>query len=349
MGITAPEAMLGGSVLSGIMGMGAAGNAASTQAAAANQASQNQLTATNNSNALQYQMLQQSLQNSSPYMQGGQQAYSALMGAMGLGAPTAGQSGGQSSGQSGGNGSYTNAAGQTVNAAGGTTNPNSMFPTSNYGATQGQLNSANGLYSGALTQQFTPSSLNLSPAYQFQLSQGEQALQASGAATGMLQTGQGLKNINDYAQNSASTAYQNAFNNFQTNQNNLYNRLSGLVTPGANATAGANSAMQSTGANIAQNTMSGVSASNNYLTSGAAANAAGQMGTANALSGAATGGVNSWMGNQIMTNYLNGNNGVSPATPYNTVNMSGFQSPTQPLNYNNYGSTPNTGSITGDY
>ena len=344
MGITAPEAILGSSVFSGLMGANASQNAASSQSAAAQAASQAQLAATQNTNQLQYSMLQQSLQNSSPYMQGGQQAYSALMGAMGLGAPTA-QTGNMAGGSPAA--TYTNAAGQTVNAAGGnTSNP---YSTQNYGATQGQLNSANGLYSGALTQQFTPSSLNLSPAYQFQLQQGEQALQAAGAATGMLQTGQGLKNINDYAQNSASTAYQNAFNNFQTNQNNLYNRLSGLVTPGANATAGANSAMQSTGANIAQNTMSGVSASNNYLTSGAAANAAGQMGTANALSGAATGGVNSWMGNQIMTNYLNGNNGVSPATPYNTVNMSGFQSPTQPLNYNNYGSTPNTGSITGDY
>ena len=346
MGITAPEAMLGGSVLSGVMGMSASGNAASTQAAAANQASQNQLTATNNSNALQYQMLQQSLQNSSPYMQGGQQAYSALMGAMGLGAPSAGQSGGQG-GAAGGNGSYTNAAGQTVNAAGGTTtNPNSMFPTSNYGATQGQLNSANGLYSGALTQQFTPSSLNLSPAYQFQLSQGEQALQAAGAATGQLQTGQGLKNINDYAQNSASTAYQNAFNNFQTNQNNLYNRLSGLVTPGANATSGANSAMQSTGANIANTTMSGTSAANNYLTSGAAASAAGQVGMANALTGAVNSGTNSWMGNQYLSNM--NNNGVSAATPYNTVNMSGFQSPTAPYSYGGGGGGTPMSGVLGD-
>ena len=344
MGITAPEAILGSSVFSGLMGANASQNAASTQAAAATQASQNALAATQNSNQLQYSMLQQGLQNSSPYMQGGQEAYSALMGAMGLGAPTA-----QTGNMAGGTPAttYTNAAGQTVNATGGTTaNP---YSTQNYGASQGQLNSANGLYSGALTQQFTPSSLNLSPAYQFQLQQGQQALNAAGAATGMLQTGQGIKNVENYTQNQANTAYQSAFNNFQTNQNNLYNRLSGLVTPGANATQGANSAMQSTGANMANTTMSGTSAANNYLTGAAAANAAGTMGTANALSGAATNGVNSWMGNQMMTNYLNGNNGVSAATPYNTVNMTGFQNTQTPLTYGNYGTTPSTGSLTGDY
>ncbi len=59
--------------------------------------------------------------------------------------------------------------------------------------------------------------------------------------------------------------------------------------------------------------MSGTNASNNYLTSGAAASAAGTVGSANALSGAFNSGINNWMGSQYL-NGLTGNPAVgSPA------------------------------------
>lgn len=84
---------------------------------------------------------------------------------------------------------------------------------------------------------------NLSPNYQFQLQQGLGAVQNSAAAKGGLVGGNALKAINDYAQNFAGNAYQNAFNNYTANQTNIYNRLAGIS--GLGQQAGMNS---STGA-----------------------------------------------------------------------------------------------------
>ena len=64
-------AIVGGSIVSGIIGSNASQGAANTQAAAADTASNNTLAATQQSNALQYQMYLQNLANQSPYMQGG--------------------------------------------------------------------------------------------------------------------------------------------------------------------------------------------------------------------------------------------------------------------------------------
>ena len=83
-------AVVVGGVASAAIGASAAQSAADTQAAAAQNAAQASLQATNNSNALQWEMYQQQLINQSPYMQGGQEAYAALLGGMGLGVPQAG-------------------------------------------------------------------------------------------------------------------------------------------------------------------------------------------------------------------------------------------------------------------
>jgi len=197
----------------------------------------------------------------------------------------------------------------------GSSTPYTSAGVTNYGASQSQLNAASNAFSGQLGHQFGASDLtgNLAPNYQFQLNQGEQALKASMAATGQLQTGQGLKNINDYAQNSASSAYQNAFNNYNTNQNNLYNRLQGLISPGSSAATSAGAAGTAAGAGIANTTQAGTAASNNYLTSGAAANAAGTVGGYNALGGAISSGLTGYVnsqntGNPYASQGFNGNN-----------------------------------------
>jgi hypothetical protein len=109
------------------------------------------------------------------------------------------------------------------------------------------------------TQQFTaPTAAEAAatPGYQFQLQQGENALQNSAAARGGLLSGGTLADLNNYAQGIASTNYQNTFNNaltqyqnsyqtFLNNQNNTYQRLAqqqgvglGAATGGANLIAG---------------------------------------------------------------------------------------------------------------
>lgn len=139
---------------------------------------------------------------------------------------------------------------------------------------------------GSLTHQFGAADLNsnLAPNYQFQLQQGLGATQNAANASGF--SGNALKGINDYAQNYAGNAYQQAFNNYTANQTNTYNRLSNLAGLGQTAN-------QTTATSGTANTAN----ANNYLTGGAAAGAAGIVGGANAI--------NNGIGNYQGWNYLN--------------------------------------------
>jgi hypothetical protein len=94
--------------------------------------------------------------------------------------------------------------------------------------------SAGGAGYGSLTAAFTPQDYlnNQDPGYQFQLQQGTQALRnASAAGSGAL-SGAALKDLIGYNQDYAKTGYQSAFDRFNTQNNNIYSRLSGLATLG---------------------------------------------------------------------------------------------------------------------
>lgn len=168
---------------------------------------------------------------------------------------------------------------------------------------------------GSLQHQFNASDLNanMAPNYQFMLNQGLQGLQASAAARGGLLTGQGAKDIANYTTNAAQSGYQQAYQNYVTNQTNQYNRLSEIAGLGQNAAAGVGNAGVQTGAGIAGTTMAGTSAANNYLTSGAAAQAAGQIGSSNAWTGALSSGINQYTTLQGL-NGANQQGGYSPST-----------------------------------
>ena len=87
------------------------------------------------------------------------------------------------------------------------------------------------------THQFNASDLNsnLAPNYQFQLDQGLGATKnAANLQTGLV-SGNAMKGVNDYAQNFAGNAYQNAFNNYNANQTNIFNRLSSIAGYGQTA------------------------------------------------------------------------------------------------------------------
>ena len=77
---------------------------------------------------------------------------------------------------------------------------------------------------------------HLAPNYQFQLQEG---LRATNNAMNLQSgwSGNTLRGINDYAQNYAGGAYQNAFNNYQAQQNNIFNRLANIAGLGQTATA----------------------------------------------------------------------------------------------------------------
>ena len=127
----------------------------------------------------------------------------------------------------------------------------------------------------------TMGQLEQTPGYQFTLQQGNKALDNAMAAKGLNLSGAQLKGLDAYNTGLASQTfqqqYQNALNNFNTNYGQAadqYNRAAGLVGLGQNAAAGVGNAGLQTASNIGNN-----------ITSGANARAAGQMGSANALSG----------------------------------------------------------------
>lgn len=161
------------------------------------------------------------------------------------------------------------------------------------------------------TQQFTaPTAAQAAqtPGYQFQLQQGLSAAQNSAAGQGSLLSGRTLADLNNYAQGTASTNYQNTFNNaltqynsayntFLNNQNNQYSRLMGLSGQGLTAAQGEGGLLSNLGGDIAS------------LTAGqGAAQAAGTIGSANAWSNALGGVGNSVMGGMT----LGALNGSSP-------------------------------------
>lgn len=76
------------------------------------------------------------------------------------------------------------------------------------------------------------------PGYAFQLQQGNQALQNSAAAGSGALSGAALKDLMKYNQDYAGTAYNDSFNRYQTQQGNIFNRLSSLAQLGQNAAAG---------------------------------------------------------------------------------------------------------------
>ena len=129
---------------------------------------------------------------------------------------------------------------------------------------------------GYLTQQFNPTQQQLEqyPGYQFAQQQGQQAtLNADTPGQGAM-SGAALKDLTSFATNTAATNYGNYFNQFQTQQNNIFNRLSGLTTIGQNAASNVGTAGSQLGTGVAQ-----------AQAAAGGSQAAGTVGTANALSG----------------------------------------------------------------
>ena len=137
---------------------------------------------------------------------------------------------------------------------------------------------------GQGTQTFNASDLNanMAPNYAFQLQQGQQQLDRSGLGQGNA-SGNFFAGAQNFTQGTAAGAYQQAYNNFNANQTNIYNRLSGLAGLGqasANTTAQAGSAA---GQGMASTTL----ASGAYTASGinGAGNSLASLGYLNALNG----------------------------------------------------------------
>ena len=126
----------------------------------------------------------------------------------------------------------------------------------------------------ALTQTFQPTmnQLAATPGYQFTLQQGQ--LAAQNQLAGTQPGGAALKAGINYSEGLASTTFQQQFQNYLAQNQQIYSMLSGAASLGENAAA-------NTG-NLSQQTANAVS---NLTTGAGAAQAAGTLGSANAITG----------------------------------------------------------------
>lgn len=123
-------------------------------------------------------------------------------------------------------------------------------------------------------QKFGMSQFQQDPGYAFRLSEGQKALDRSAAARGGLISGAALKAAGRYGQDMASQEYQNAFNRYQIERNAQLAPLQSLAGVG-----------QTTAAQLGQTGAANAANVGNLITGGAAAQAAGQVGQANAITG----------------------------------------------------------------
>jgi hypothetical protein len=128
---------------------------------------------------------------------------------------------------------------------------------------------------GKFARPFGMSDFQADPGYAFRLSEGMKALEASRAAKGGLLSGATGKALQRYGQEMGSQEYGSAFNRFQTERANRLNPLAGLMASGQAAAAGQ-----------AANAGNYATTAGNLTTSIGAAQAAGQVGMTNALTGA---------------------------------------------------------------
>jgi hypothetical protein len=233
------------------------------------------------------------------------------------------------------NPTITNAAAAGANQvlAAGQTGVTGLSPYTTAGSTAANALATDLLPGGQLNTPFTAATMaTMSPGYQFQLQQGTSAMNRQAAAAGLSGSGGTMKALDQYNQNFAGTAYNNAFNQYTAQNQNLFANLNSQAQQGqaASTTAanlGVGTAEYGAGMNYAaanttaQNTLSAA----NYL-----ANT--QIGAGNAQAQGDTGAANQWNG-MLGGIGTAGNNMLALGMPYTG-------SPTQNWSFANMGFGP---------
>ena len=194
---------------------------------------------------------------------------------------------------------------------------------------------------GYFSKQFGPQDLqsNLAPNYQFMLGQG------LGAVNQQMNVAGGGSNITQgatkFAEDYASNAYQQAFNNFQTQRTGIYNTLAGIAGIGQTANAqniaagsqyssalgnlysplvnAQTQTSQNLGSGITGLATGGAAAGAAGITGAAQAGASGQVGSANALAGGLSSAGQTYALSQLLAPKVAAAN--TPAGATNTYNQ----------------------------
>lgn len=157
--------------------------------------------------------------------------------------------------------------------------------------------------SGYLTKQFGPEDFtaNLDPGYAFRLKMGQEQAQRQANQAGGAIGGNALAGLQDYTQGSASQEYANTFNRFQTQRGNIYNTLASIAGLGQTSLGQTGVAGTAAGANIGQ-----------AISNAGSAAAAGQIGSANALSGGIQGAANQYYLSNLLKSQNANNSTYTP-------------------------------------
>lgn len=232
--------------------------------------SRTQANAARDASDVQQQMFNRTRADLAPWMQGGQLALGELETLLGLGGPGMPSNVG---GAAPGGGPNIGGTMDITNAGRFTMPPGPRFGADiPAGPTGGNPNDPN---FGLLTRPFGLDQFQASPAYQFNLQEGQKAIDKAAAARGNFYAPATLQDTARFSQGLASNEFQNAFSNYQTNMGNIWNRLYSLSSGGQNAAARLGGFGTTVGSELGSNI---IGAGN--------AQAAGQMGVFNAVGGA---------------------------------------------------------------
>ena len=143
---------------------------------------------------------------------------------------------------------------------------------------------------GQYSRPFTMADYQQDPGYQFRLTEGMKALERTAAARGGLLSGATLKAAQRYGQDAASSEYQNAYNRFYNDRNQMLNPLQSLAGVGQTS---ANQLGQ-----VGQN-YAGAVGNNNMM--GAQARGSAYVGGANAING----GIGQYLNYQNQQDWMN--------------------------------------------
>ena len=167
-----------------------------------------------------------------------------------------------------------------------------------------QANTAN----APLLQTFKPGDLVNEPGYQFGLGEDNKTIERAAKARGTYMAAATVKELLRYGQDYAGTKYNDAYNRFNQDQSNIYNRLAGISGTG-----------QSSAQSVGGMGMANAQNVGNLMTGAANARGAAGMAGANAWSNALTGGANAGMQGAMLSSLFKP--GGTPG--YNSTGMYG--------------------------
>lgn len=97
---------------------------------------------------------------------------------------------------------------------------------------------------GSLTKNYTGQDIYQDPSYAFRFGQGQKAIERQASAAGKYLTPEAQKALMNYGQDAASQEYQAAYNRYNQDQSNLYQRLMGISGQGQDTLANLQNASQ---------------------------------------------------------------------------------------------------------